>query len=65
MINEEKIPRAFCVISEQDLLNRIKNISQKQNCNLILKQKEEIENYYDDMKLGIYIFQKQQKGGFT
>ena len=57
-LGEKKIPRTFLFLSKRGLLNKIKKIALTQNCHLILKNEEIIENYYEDMLLGIYIFQK-------
>jgi hypothetical protein len=58
-LKERKIPRTFFLLSRQGLLKKIKKIAQDQNCHLILKNEEIVENYYEDMSLGIYIFQKR------
>ena len=58
-LKEKKIPRTFFLLSKQGLLKKIKKIAQAQNCHLILKNEEIIENYYEDMSLGIYILQKR------
>ena len=60
-LKEKKIPRTFFLISKQGLLKKIKKIAEEQNCNLILKNEEVIKNYYKDMLLEIYIFQKNLK----
>ncbi|MFA6099836.1 MAG: squalene/phytoene synthase family protein [Patescibacteria group bacterium] len=57
-LGETKIPRTFLSISKQGLEKRIQNIAQSQNCQLMLKKEKAIDNYYGDMTLGIYIFQK-------
>ena len=59
LLREKKIPRTFFFLSRQGLLKKIKKIVRAQNCHLILKNEEIIENYYEDMSLGIYIFQKR------
>ncbi len=58
LLGEKKIPRTFFFLSKQGLLKKIKKIARAQNCHLILKNEEIIENYYEDMLLGIYIFQR-------
>ena len=59
-IDEEKIPRIFFVFSKKRLLERIKNISKLQNCHLSLVQEESIDNYYKDMRLGLYLCKKDK-----
>ncbi|MDD5726084.1 MAG: hypothetical protein PHC53_01580 [Patescibacteria group bacterium] len=57
-LGETKIPRTFAPISKQGLAKRMEDASQQQNCHLMLKEEKSIDNYYGDMQLGIYIFQK-------
>jgi len=58
LIKGEKIPRTFFLISKRRLLERIKNIAKLQNCKLVLKKEDSINNYYEDMPLGLYFFKK-------
>lgn len=57
-LGEKKTPRTFAPISKQGLEKRMDAVSQRQNCHLTLKAEKIIENYYGEMPLGIYLFQK-------
>jgi len=61
LLKENKIPRAFLVISKQNLFNRIKEISKNQECELTLKEEFEVQKYHENLNLGIYLFQKTLK----
>ena len=59
VLKEEKIPRAFLVISRKELLEKVEDIARSQNCSLELKGEEVIDNYYKNIPLSVYIFQKK------
>lgn len=57
-LGETKTPRTFLSISRQGLAKRMEDVSQQQNCHLMLKEERTLDNYHGDMTLGIYIFHK-------
>lgn len=58
-LGEAKIPRTFQLISKQGFIKRMEHVSSSQNCHLIPCDEESIDNYYGDMRLGVYIFLKK------
>jgi len=59
LLDEKKIPRTFLILSERELQQRLNKVVQKTGYNLVLQEKKIVNNYYEDIALGIYLLQKQ------
>lgn len=60
LLDEVKIPRTFLCLSEQGLQQRIDKVAQGLGCRLSLQRSSRVDNYYEDIPLGIYLFRKDK-----
>jgi hypothetical protein len=62
-LEEEKIPRAFRILSRQSLLRILAASAETQHCDLTLigERAIAIEKYFEDASVAIYVFRKNSK----
>jgi SAM-dependent methyltransferase len=58
LLEESKVPRTFLLMSEQGLHQRMEGVAHDLGCNFSLQGSRKVEDYYEDMPLGIYLFRK-------